>query len=154
MNYNIIFNKKLYQIILMLIIGIFIAIFFTINKEYWKQFESLKNNKFRLIVNKMLIPISVVLYLGVVALPMFRDIPYIKRNSYVVINDAVVVQEVTDGGLLGLFKTIIVSYNDDEYELNVLKTVGEIEEGDIVKVTYLPNSEYAVIEKITESKDN
>ena len=86
MNYNIIFNKKLYQIILMLIIGIFIAIFFTINKEYWKQFESLKNNKFRLIVNKMLIPISVVLYLGVVALPMFRDIPYIKRNSYVVIN--------------------------------------------------------------------
>ncbi|WP_143151465.1 hypothetical protein [Pseudobutyrivibrio xylanivorans] len=56
-----------------------------------------------------------------------------------------VYQEVLDGGVLGLFKTIIdVDGNDVEY--NVLYAEKNIKKGDLVKVTYLPNSMYAIVE--------
>ena len=44
MDYQMVFNKKFYEMIILLIIGIFGAIFFLVDKSYWNQFEYLKNN--------------------------------------------------------------------------------------------------------------
>ena len=54
---------------------------------------------------------------------------------------------MVDGGLFGLSKSIIINVDGTECEFNLLKYDKNIKQGDKVKVTYLPNSRYAVIEK-------
>ena len=45
-----------------------------------------------------------------------------------------------------LFKTIIVDVDGDNINYNVLYAEKNIKKGDMVKVTYLPNSMYAIVE--------
>lgn len=54
------------------------------------------------------------------------------------------------GGLFDLSKTIIVTVDDENLRYQVLYSDKNIEKGDFVKVSYLPNSKYSIIEKISD----
>ena len=79
-------------------------------------------------------------------IPITKDKSYIDNKNYEVCYGETL-QEVVDGGLFGLSKSIIINVDGTECEFNLLKYDKNIKQGDKVKVTYLTNSKYAVIEK-------
>jgi hypothetical protein len=57
-------------------------------------------------------------------------------------------QEVVDGGALGLFKSIIVIHENEEIEYRVIWADKDIKKDNRVKVTYLTNTKWAIVEKV------
>ena len=147
MEYQQLFNRKFFEIIILLILGFCAALFFVINKSYWNRFEFLRNNKAVMVAYKLLLPIIVLGYLWMVALPMIKDKPNIDANDFEIRN-GVASQGVVNGGLLGLSKSIIVEVDGEKCEYGLVGYDNEIKKGDKVKVIFLPHSKYAVIEKL------
>ncbi|PWT27859.1 hypothetical protein CPT75_12495 [Butyrivibrio fibrisolvens] len=144
--YYAIFCKIYYFFIILYIVGIFASIYFLLNKSYWDKFDFLRDDRLLRILYKSIIPILVIGYTWFVAIPIIRDKTVIDSGEYCV-QEGIVSQAVTDGGLLGLFKTIIVTIDKTDYEFSVAYAEEGITKGDIVNITYLPHSKYAVIEK-------
>ncbi|PHU39788.1 hypothetical protein CSX00_09230 [Pseudobutyrivibrio ruminis] len=145
MIYQDIFNRKFYILNILLIIGLVAAFYFFINKTYWDKFDYLKNNKFLKMIFKLILPTFIAGYMWFVSIPIIQDKPLINKNKYVVITGTVT-QEVVDGGLLGLSRSIIIKQDGMEYEFKVAWADNNIKKGDTVLVTYLPHSKYAIIE--------
>ena len=53
-----------------------------------------------------------------------------------------------DGGALGLFNSIIVIHENEEIEYRALWADKDIKKGNRVKVTYLTNTKWAIVEKV------
>ena len=146
MIYQEIFNKRFWIIILMLIISIVSAFFFLFNKEYWENYEITKNSRVARILFKAFLFVIVAGFVWLEGIPITKDKSYIDNKNYEVCYGETL-QEVVDGGLFGLSKSIIINVDGTECEFNLLKYDKNIKQGDKVKVTYLTNSKYAVIEK-------
>ncbi len=146
MYYQEIFYRKFYEMIILLIVGIFGVVFFWVNKSYWNQFEFLKNNRIARIGYKIFLVVLVSSFAIMDVMPLIKDKMFIDSNNYVVCS-GIASQKVVDGGLLGLSKSIMVVVDGVNYEFGVVGKYDDIKKGDSVKVTYLPNSKYAVIER-------
>lgn len=147
MNYQEIFNKKYEIKMILLAISSITILFFMVNKSYYDQFEYIKDNVVKRIVLKILLFIFWASSIKSVIYPIMSDKKIIDSNTYLVMDNCCVYQEIIGTGLMGLSKIIIVESNGKQYVLKVAQADGGIEKGDKVKVTYLPNSRYAVIEK-------
>jgi hypothetical protein len=79
-------------------------------------------------------------------MPMIKDKKVIEANSYVV-ETGVAKHEVYNGGLMGLSKSLKVRFEDKEKNFKIAWAEDGISAGDEVIVTYIPNTEYAVVEK-------
>ena len=84
-----------------------------------------------------------------IIIPIIKDEIHLKNISYLEIN-GIVYHKVMSGGLFDLSKTIIVTVDDENLRYQVLYSDKNIEKGDFVKVSYLPNSKYSIIEKISD----
>ena len=74
-----------------------------------------------------------------IIIPIIKDEIHLKNISYLEIN-GIVYHKVMSGGLFDLSKTIIVTVDDENLRYQVLYSDKNIEKGDFVKVSYLPNS--------------
>ena len=147
MNYQEIFNKRFEILMILLVLSSVATIFFIVNKSYYNQSEYLKDNVVRRVIIKICLCIFWITAVKVVMYPIIIDKKIIDSQEYSVMDNCCVSQEIIGTGYRGLSKTIIVESNGEQYEFEVLKADEGIEKGDRVKVTYLPNSRYAIIEK-------
>lgn len=145
MDYQTFFYKKFYILIVILIIDLCAGAYFIFDKSDWKKYEFLKNNKVAAIAYNLLPLVIIAIYAWKFAIPIIQDKPYIDSNDYCVM-EGNVYQEVVGSGLFGLSKFIIIECNDNNYEFDVVWADSNIKKDDNVKVTYLPNSKYAVVE--------
>ena len=146
--YQELFLKQFTKIILLFIVGGLSISYILFSKKYWDRFEKYKDDILAKCMIKGILVFCFCCFVRLSAWPMLKDKPLIDDNKYELLDNATVIQGVTRGGIFGLCEDIIVEYDDKEYDLNVVKADDNINKGDIVKVIYLPNSEYAVIEKI------
>ena len=112
------------------------------------QDERLKNsphyNKIKLVFRIVIVTVAIIMTI-LKGLPIYKDKKLMSQNSYECTH-GVVSQEVLGGGVYGLFKTIIIDVDDNDVVYCVLYADKNIKKGDLVKVTYLPNSKYAIVE--------
>ena len=151
--YHSIFIKQFIFITVLMIVGVILLATTLFNERYWEKFKKVNDDKLAKCLNKAAVIVFYIMFVIYVYFPIVLDKQIIDDNNYSVLDCAIVKQDIVEGGAFGLLKSIIVEQDGIEYELSVLKVEGNIKKDDIVKVTYLPNSKYAVIEKITESKD-
>ena len=145
MNYQLIFNQKLIILTVILCIGCLAVIFFWCDNSYMDGSDYLKNHPVAKYCIRIMLTILLVSYFVVSELPMIKDKKVIDSEEYNIAY-GVLEHEVCDGGMFGLSKSINMHFDEKEYEFSVAYIDENIKVGDYVKITYLPNSMYAVIE--------
>ena len=146
MDYQSVFNQKFILLIVILIVGCLALLFFWINNSYMDDSEYLKNHPAAKYLIRVLLSLLMVAYFGAIALPIIKDKEIIEKQQYVV-EEGQVLHDVDNGGMFGLQKSIKISIDGNYCRFSVAFIADDVKEGDKVKVTYLPNSKYAVIEK-------
>ena len=91
----------------------------------------------------MLIAGSIFLFL--IVIPFVKDKPLIDSGTYIQENG--VVKNDVHVGYMRYISTIWVELGGEEVNLYIAYIENGIHTGDTVKVTYLPNTKFAVIEK-------
>lgn len=148
MNYTGMFNKFFIIVFIIYVLILLGIIFVCVSDVPFQQDERVKNSlhysKIKICSRIGLVSLYIIISIFVV-LPLYKDKKLLSKNSFECTH-GVVYQEVLDGGVLGLFKTIIIDVDGNDVEYNVLYAEKNIKKGDLVKVTYLPNSMYAIVE--------
>ncbi len=103
------------------------------------------DNETRTIYKVFLIVCVIIVFVGMM-LPIAKDSKYIYNKEYKV-DHGIVYREAMRKGSLGLFKSIIVTVDGQEYVYRVLYNDDNIKKGDSVRITYLPNTTWSVVEK-------
>lgn len=148
MNYTDMFNKFFIIVFIIYVLILLGIIFVCASDVPFQQDVRVKNslhyNKIKIFSRIGLVGLYIIITIFAV-LPIYKDKKFLSQNTFKCTH-GVVYQEVLDGGVLGLFKTIIIEVDGNDVEYNVLYVEKNIKKGDMVKVTYLPNSMYAIIE--------
>lgn len=150
MNYIHIFNK--YILIEFIIYGLTVLgiVFFCISDIPFESEPRVKNlpnlSKIKLYTRVGLVSFEIIVTI-VVMLPLYKDKVLLSQNKYEC-RSGIACQEVYRSGLYGLFKSIIVETDGEKFNYEVIYADKEIKKGDLVKVTFLPNSTYSIVEKI------
>lgn len=143
MDYQQLFYAKYFLHIGLLILVCVIYTIFAIIKTLTGDLN--KNVKMS-ILEKLILLAVIVIYFFVVALPLIKDKPIIDSKDYIQARG--IVYEAEDrGGHRGIMSTIWIEIDGEKMSFYVAKADSSIKVGDNVKVTYIPNSKFAVVEK-------
>mgnify|MGYP006873172584 FL=1 len=142
------FNRFILIVFILYVLIVSNTVFFCISDIPFradKRMQNIRNlNRIKILVRVVLVSITITLSIFIM-LPIYKDKQLLLHNSYECTH-GIVYQEVVGGGAYDLFKTIIVDVDGDNINYNVLYAEKNIKKGDMVKVTYLPNSMYAIVE--------
>ncbi|MBE5836114.1 MAG: hypothetical protein E7309_15985 [Butyrivibrio sp.] len=146
MDYQHYFNTKFYFYAFLFISHIIIVIFLWFNNSYLNQSDFLRKTPWAKLLIRLGVTVLLVDMFFENYMPMIKDKKVIEANSYVV-ETGVAKHEVYNGGLMGLSKSLKVRFEDKEKNFKIAWAEDGISAGDEVIVTYIPNTEYAVVEK-------
>ena len=145
MDYQYLFNQKFIILIVILIIDCLALLFFWVNNSYMDESDYLRNHPFVKYIIRVCLSLLMLTYFSLSALPIIKDKRIIDNQHYCVA-EGQVLHDVDEGGMFGLSRSINISIDGSPYEFSVAFIDNDVKVGDEVKVTYLPNSKYAVIE--------
>ncbi|MCR5416645.1 MAG: hypothetical protein K6E79_07610 [Pseudobutyrivibrio sp.] len=150
MDYSAIFCKYLVISYLLYIVAVIWTIFLCISEVPFMMEERIRisenYNKIKISVRSIVVIVMIFITFYTI-IPIIKDTPSCIEKNYVESNGSAY-QEVVDGGALGLFKSIIVIHENEKIEYRVLWADKDIKKGNRVKVTYLTNTKWAIVEKV------
>ena len=141
MDYYYIFEKRYIYIIgllLFCVMAVIIEIAFEIKKH--------STSKKMMVINISYLTGLLAIYFFFVALPIIKDKSFINSNEFAQKNG--IVYEEIHGGYRNVLRTIGIEVDGKKLRFRIAYADDGIHAGDKVKVTYIPNSTYAVVEKI------
>ena len=145
MNYQYYFVQMFIFEIILGVLLLLSVLFIWFNNSYLDQVQFFKNNTKAKVIFRIIFTFFLMDFFFTFTMPFIKDKKIIDTNTYYEIN-GIATYGIVNGGAMGLSKSIIVQVDDKEYEFSVAWADSNIEKGSKVKVTYLPNSKYAVVE--------
>jgi len=145
LNYQLYFNQKLISFVILLVIGIIVVIFFWVDNAYFDKSSFYENNTYAKITTRLSLTVLVIIFFFIGVLPIIKDKKTIDSNNFYKLNGKIY-HGVNSGGRYGLSKTVTIESDGELYRFRVVYIEEGLSLNDEVKVTYLENSRYAVIE--------